>query len=213
MFSKGFTLIELLIVVAIIGIIASIIVVTLSNPAGRAIAKKHHFNTAQTTVLIEQYRSLGYDQDTAATAVHKADFTNAEKVIGSFEYLLDISENSNNCHNARTKVGKFLSTIVNGTIQYKKTAANYTDIAVSNFQPDDVYCVQKTGSKRFAVYVQVNKGDNTVWFCGTQKLSGPAVTGYYTVKSHQNKNRLYSDCTERNNSNTDAWLDDPSANY
>ena len=44
---RAFTLIELLIVIAIIGILASVIVISLSDQSGEAEKNKSHFNVAQ----------------------------------------------------------------------------------------------------------------------------------------------------------------------
>ena len=62
---KGFTLIELLIVIAIIGILASIVVVSLGDQSGEASEKKAQFNVASLARVIEA-RRIDVDNDTEA---------------------------------------------------------------------------------------------------------------------------------------------------
>ncbi len=104
---KGFTLIELLIVVAIIGILASIIVVTLTDQTSNAQKKKAQFNVAQAVrgvitkheIAVRDNPDADYECPSGSVTVSGADDDDTEEVnetgtsIGVLYCILDSSDN------------------------------------------------------------------------------------------------------------------------
>ena len=91
---NGFTLIELLIAIAILGILVGVVVVTLSG-SGTDTARISNTiqNAGRLEIFTKQLHTLGYDGNAIAARINSnpdfATFTTAEKVIGSYGYIIN----------------------------------------------------------------------------------------------------------------------------
>jgi prepilin-type N-terminal cleavage/methylation domain-containing protein len=103
---KGFTLIELLVVIAIIGILSSIIMVSLQGAKSKSRDAKRISDIAQIQLALEQYFNK-YDSYPSSTASLSPDYISTipldpsggsygYSAVGSFDYVLHTKFESNN---------------------------------------------------------------------------------------------------------------------
>ena len=175
--NKGFTLVELLIVVALIGIITGIVVVTFSGSLTGSERKKSKAHVGSVIRLVEQEKSIGTKHTQIAEALNDPSFELWEKVVGSFGYLSEYVKNNTNrnlCNTATGKVYEFLD-VLDGSGQSPvgsvsaKTAANTATT---------IHCIGSNG-KQTSVAIRVS---DSVWWCGN--LYGyDNYNGFFTTAS------------------------------
>ncbi len=185
MLRNGFTLVELLIVIAIIGILSTTIFVSLNSITDRAKITKHKHNISVVTKTVEVGKALNHSPEKIASTVSGIkNTTTAEKIIGSFPYLNDISNSSNNCRDLVSgSTYKFIRIL--DTDKTINTGSHvYSNIANDS---NEIFCVDYFDAVSVTLHIE-----RKIWWCGYfRKSRGLYTTGHYITN---NRGRINYDC-------------------
>lgn len=101
--AKGFTIVELLIVIVVMGILATIVIVTYQGVQDKANTTKNQSNAKEVIAKAEAYNSLetGYPTDVAVFSADDADST--VKLSGEVTGVLNLSTATNGAASTYTK--------------------------------------------------------------------------------------------------------------
>ena len=178
---SGFTLTELLIVVAILGIVLSMAIVGYSRVFGKVSVEKTQQRGEQVALFIKQLEVLNVPPTEMVARINRnkdfADYTLAEKVVGSYEYMRDTLATGTSACDSSKPLYIFLNAL-DGSAKTPVVSGGSVISNVAN-TASTVHCTHVTRDNRFGVAVRVDDDNN--WWCGNR-----GGTWYFsTVESGQ----------------------------
>ena len=185
---EGFTIMEMVIGMAIIVIIAGFILAFITNPVERGKVKKLNIHIAQVEALIDQDTLFEVGSDEIAERIAKADFSFAEKVIGSFPLLLSMrTKETSTADFCSDGAGSGKRSAEGAAYRYIKKVNNnssagiYISVApgvmnVPTNSDKTLLCKSGPNNTFFGIAVKVDDG---LWACTGFTGSGASETRYF----------------------------------